>query len=80
MDLLHFGHCVYLGVDSTSCANSLNISIQTFCVIGYQKDHRIRTFCVIEHQTDHRIQISVCYWTPDGTQDRLLDTVDKFNY
>ena len=32
-----------------SCANSLNITIQTFCEIGYQKDHRIRTFCVIEH-------------------------------
>ena len=28
------------------CANSLNICIQTFCMIGYQKDHRIRTFCV----------------------------------
>ena len=32
-----------------SCANSMNITIQIFCVIGYQKDHRIRTFCVIEH-------------------------------
>ena len=29
-----------------SCANSLNISIQTFCEIGYHKDQRIRTFHV----------------------------------
>ena len=39
---------------------SLNTSIQTFCEIAHQKDHRIKTFCVIEHWTDHRIQISVC--------------------
>ena len=25
-----------------SCANSLNISIQTFCMIEYQKDNRIQ--------------------------------------
>ena len=55
-----------------SWANSLNIFIQTFCVIGYQKDHRIRTFHVIEHGTDHRIHICV-------SQDRLLDTVDTLN-
>ena len=23
--------------------------------------------------------MSVCYWTPDESQDRLLDTVDKHN-
>ena len=43
-----------------NCANSLNVSIQTFCVIGYQEDNRIRTSHVIDHRTDHRIQISVC--------------------
>ena len=43
-----------------SCANSLNISRQTFCLIGYKKDSGIRTFYVIECWTDHRIQISVC--------------------
>ena len=51
-----------------NCANSLNISIQTFCEIGYQKDHRIKTFvlsnieqitgyrylCVSGHWMDHR--------------------------
>ena len=36
MDLLHFGHCLYLGSGQYSCADSLNISIQTFGVIGYQ--------------------------------------------
>ena len=62
-----------------SCANSLNICIQTFCVIGHWKDCWIRTFHTIWHWTDHRIQISVCYWTPDRSQDRLLDIVDKLN-
>ena len=30
-----------------SCANFLNISIQTFGVIGYRNHHRMRTLCVI---------------------------------
>ena len=34
----------------------------------------------MEHWTNHRIQISVCWWTLDRSQDRLLDTVDKLNY
>ena len=38
-----------------SCVNSLNISRQTFCVIGYIKDSRTRTFCVVECGTGHRI-------------------------
>ena len=46
MDLLHFGRCPYLEVDST-VVQTLNISIQTFGVIGYQNHHRIRIFCVI---------------------------------
>ena len=51
-----------------NCANSLNISIQTFCVIGFQKDHRkghfmlsnieqitgYRYLCVSGHHMDHR--------------------------
>ena len=41
VDFLHFGHCPYLGVDST-VVQTLNISVQTFCVIGYQKDKRIQ--------------------------------------
>ena len=32
-----------------SCANSLNISRQTFSVSEYKKDSRTRTFHVIEH-------------------------------
>ena len=47
-----------------SCANSLNISVQTFCVIGYQKDNR--TFCVSEywagHRTDHRTDHGTDCW------------------
>ena len=30
-------------------ANSLNFSMQTFCLIGYQNDSSIRTFCAMEH-------------------------------
>ena len=36
----------YLEADST-IVQTLNISIQTFGVIGYQNHHRIRIFCVI---------------------------------
>ena len=51
VDLLHFGDCPYLGADSTVVQTLylyLSISIQTLCVIGYQKDHRTKTFWV-EH-------------------------------
>ena len=48
VNLLCFGHCLYLVVDSI-VVQTLNICIQTFCVLGYKKDHRIRTFHVIRH-------------------------------
>ena len=35
VDLLHFGHCPYLGEDSAVV--HLNISIQTFCVIRFER-------------------------------------------
>ena len=47
VDLLQFGHCPCLGVDIT-VVQTLNISMQTFCVIGYQNQHRKRTFCPIQ--------------------------------
>ena len=53
MNLLHFGHCPYLGADIT-VVQTLNISRQTFCVTGYEKDSRTKTFCVSEHWTNHR--------------------------
>ena len=42
--------------------NSLNISRQTFCVIGYKKDSRTRTFRVSEHWTDHRTDQGTDCW------------------
>ena len=54
VDLLHFGHCPYLGADSTIVL-SLKISRQTFCVTGYIKDSRTSTFCVVECETGHKI-------------------------
>ena len=68
LDIVHI-------LEQYSYANSLNISIQTSCVIGYQKDNRIMTFCVIEqicsgyrdlcvsgHWTDHRTDCWI-QWT-----------------
>ena len=48
VDLLHFGHCPYLGANSV-VEQTLNIRVQTFCIIGCGKDCRIRTFPVIQH-------------------------------
>ena len=48
-----FGHCPFVGADST-VVQTLNISRQTFCVIGYKKDSRTGTFRVSEYWTDHR--------------------------
>ena len=70
-----------------SCSNSLNIFIQTFCLIGYQEDNRIRTSHVIEHWTDHMIQISVLVDIGEitgqitgRTTGQIADIVDKLNY
>ena len=60
-----------------SCANSLNISRQTFCVIGYKKDSGTRTFCIIECWTDRRIQISVCeHWIDHRINHRIDHRTD----
>ena len=48
LDIVHF-------LEQYNCANSLNISRQTFCATGYKKDSRTRTFCVAERGTGHRI-------------------------
>ena len=56
----YFGHYPYLG--QHVCANSLNICIQTFCVIGQwtlKGSNDTDILCVSGLRTDHRTQ-SLC--------------------